>query len=299
MSVEKKIWKFTWTVATELSHACYGFAVRFLFMIQKFKMNSQKRKKKTPTGLLPRASCMTVSLVSCRASMATVSRVHKALPANVLCNAIAPELCSKSVSLCCLHGQLAASTAVITQHICKAQKLSDMPAPSNTWKQSTWTELIYLQQTDPPTHGDCFGGKKLRICHALKTNGRHLFSCFSYEISARTVFQKETGKRIHSNSTPNICMAHYDIHFCASYWILKKSFDAFLHRLKYFHWVFMDALYNEERFGGAHIHRLCDQSIRSPAVPEHPSPLSVWLKSTNWLWFQEVKCWCGRLSMSL
>jgi len=92
--------------------------------------------------------------------MATVSRVHKALLANVLCNAIAPELCSKSVSLCCLHGQLAASTAVITQHICKAQKLSDMPAPSNTWKQSTWTELIYLQQNDPPTHGDCFEKEK-------------------------------------------------------------------------------------------------------------------------------------------
>ncbi len=77
-----------------------------------------------------------------------------------------PQSCAANLwAHCCLHGWLGASTTVITQHICKAQRLSDMPAPSNTRKHSTWTQLIYLQQNDPPTHADCF--QKIRICHAL------------------------------------------------------------------------------------------------------------------------------------
>lgn len=155
---------------------------------------------------------MTVFLVSSRASMATVSRVHKAFPANVLCNAIAPELCSKSVSRCCLHGWLAASTTVITQHICKAQRLSDMPAPSNTRKHSTWTQLIYLKQNDPPTHADCF--QKLRIYHALLHLAFHT-SLMKYWHFSNNIFPERYRKRkfwatmaIHWNIAPNICMAH-------------------------------------------------------------------------------------------
>ncbi len=125
-------------------------------------------------------------LVSSRASTATVSRVHKAFPANVLCNAIAPELCSKSASRCCLHGWLAASTTVITQHICKAQRLNGMPSPSNTQKHMDTTDLF----TAKLSTNTCWLFWKLRIRHALL----HLafYACLmKYWHFSNTIFLQE------------------------------------------------------------------------------------------------------------
>lgn len=120
--------------------------------------------------------------------------------------------------------------------------------------------------------------KKLRICHALKTNGRHFAfhaSLMKYWHFSKNIFPKRNSSLSYEGNSlkyqPKYQLSplrHWFIHFCASYFILVRSFSAFLRRLKHFHWVFMDALYNDERFSEAHIHRLCDQSIKSPAVPE-------------------------------
>lgn len=96
--------------------------------------------------------------------MVNVSHLHKA--ASVLCNAVALELCSKSVSRCCFHGRLATSIAAITRHICKAQRLRNTAALPNVRKQSGRMVQSYLQPNDPPTRSDCF--QKWRICHALR-----------------------------------------------------------------------------------------------------------------------------------
>ncbi len=150
-------------------------------------------------------------LVSSRASTATVSRVHKAFPANVLCNAIAPELCSKSASRCCLHGWLAASTTVITQHICKAQRLNGMPSPSNTQKHMDTTDLFPAKWST----NTCWLFSKIKDTSCSLTLS---FLCLSYEILTFQQYHFFTGRyrkrkfwaiiAIHWNIAPNICMAH-------------------------------------------------------------------------------------------